>query len=75
MSNLTRRAILRGSPTGQSLPDWGVKLIAEMRARKAAAKAPVFSAGLRTAAARQQARQQTKGHGSAYGAAKFTGAW
>jgi hypothetical protein len=56
-------------------PAWAIKLLAEMQARKAAATAPVFSAGLRAAAARQQARQQTKGHGSAYGAAKFTGAW
>jgi hypothetical protein len=35
----------------------------------------ILPAGLRAAAARQQARQRTKGHGSHYGAAKFTGAW
>jgi hypothetical protein len=56
-------------------PAWGVKLIAEMQVRKVAARAPVLSAGLRAAAGRAQARQQTKGHGSAYGAAKFTAAW
>ena len=60
---------------GQVAPAWAVKLLADMKARKATAKAPVFSAGLRAAAGRQQARQQTKGYGYAFGARKFTGAW
>ena len=59
----------------QSAPAWAVKLLADMQARKFAAKAPVLSTGLRAAADRARARQHTKGHGSAYGAAKFTGAW
>jgi hypothetical protein len=69
-TRLTPKAFSR-----QSVPAWGLKLIAEMQARKAAAAAPVLSAGLRAAADRARARHQTKGHGSAYGAAKFTGAW
>jgi hypothetical protein len=56
-------------------PAWAVKLLADMQARKVAAPVPVFSAGLRAAADRARARQHTKGHGSAYGAAKFTAAW
>jgi hypothetical protein len=57
------------------VPAWGVKLMAEMQARKLAVAAPVLSAGLRAAADRARARGQTKGHGSAYGAAKFTAGW
>jgi hypothetical protein len=56
-------------------PGWAVKLIADIQARKASVSAQVFSAGLRAAADRARARQQTKGHGSAYGAAKFTAGW
>jgi hypothetical protein len=56
-------------------PGWVDVLLADMKTRKAAAKPVVLSAGLRAAAARQRARQQTKGHGSSYGARKFTGAW
>ena len=63
------------NPSGHMAPAWAVKLIADMQARKFAAKAPVLSTGLRAAADRARARQHTKGHGSAYGAAKFTGAW
>ncbi len=61
--------------SGQAMPAWAVELLADMRRSKAAARPVALSAGLRTAAARARARQQTKGHGSAYGARKFTGAW
>jgi hypothetical protein len=64
-----------GQPWEQAVPAWAVTLLADMKARKAAAAPVVLPAGLRAAAARQQARQRTKGHGSHYGAAKFTGAW
>ena len=57
------------------VPAWAVALLADMKARKATAAPVVFSAGLRAAAARQRARQQTKGYGYAFGARKFTGAW
>jgi hypothetical protein len=60
---------------GQVAPAWAVTLIADMHARKASAPAPVLSAGLQAAADRARSHQQTKGHGSAYGAAKFTAAW
>ncbi len=59
----------------RAAPAWAVKLIADMRARKLAATAPVLSAGLRAAADRARTRQHTKGYGSAYGAAKFTAGW
>jgi hypothetical protein len=64
-----------GQANEAALPAWGIALLADMKRRKAAAGPVVLPAGLRAAAARQQARQRTKGHGSHYGAAKFTGAW
>ena len=72
---MTSKQIQVAALPGQVAPAWAVKLLTDMKARKAAVKAPVFSAGLRAAAARQQRRQQTKGYGYAFGAPKFTGAW
>jgi hypothetical protein len=61
--------------SGQEMPAWAAALLANMKRRKASAVRVVLSPGLRAAAARQQARQQTKGYGYAFGARKFTGAW
>jgi hypothetical protein len=70
-SNQTQIAAL----PGQVAPAWAVKLLADMKRSKVQTRPVALSTGLRTAAARAKARQQTKGHGSAYGARKFTGAW